>query len=1037
MTQFEQRVSPWLRIAIALSLLAVLAADAYTPLGIAVWVFYMIPLVLSFWTWQPRLPLALAGVMTVVLAWILLTGDPAVEIAIARVNRGVAVLTIWVVAWTGWLFIRARIAVRTAEWLQIGQMQLSARLIGEQRLEELGDNCIGFLCTYLGAQAGAIFVEDSGVFRRCATFAAPAGSVPEQFAPGEGLLGQAVKDARQFVLERVPENYFSIGSALGKSSPRNLLVAPASTDRGVNAVVELGFLRPVEAEDRELLARVATAIGVAVRSAKYRTRLQELLEETQRQSEELQAQSEELRVSNEELEEQSRSLRESQTRLEQQQVELEQTNAQLEEQTQMLEAQRQDLEGAKRFLEDQAKALATASRYKSDFLANMSHELRTPLNSSLILAKLLSENREGNLTPQQVEYAQTIESAGKDLLLLINDVLDLSKVESGRLELKPDWLNVEDLLQSLRRAFGPLAVQKGLELKLRAAPDSPPKLQTDGQRLEQILRNLLSNALKFTEQGEVSLEVRVFEGGRVAFAVRDTGIGIAPEQQAIVFEPFCQADGTTMRKYGGTGLGLSISRELARLLGGEVHLESEVGCGSTFTLVLPESWTASAGPARRPAAPVQRSEAAAPPRESATAQPRAPRPAGAAHAGAIEDDRGQLTGGRVILIVEDDLSFAKLLRDLAHQLEFQCLIAAGADEALALVEQHSPSAVLLDVKLPDHSGLFVLERLKRNARTRHIPVHVVSGADHTETALAMGASSYMLKPVEREKLVEALQRIETQLTRKVRRVLVVEDDPVQRESVRRLLASREVETVGVGTASECLAQLKDATFDCMVLDLTLPDESGFLLLEKLSDEDVYSFPPVVIYTGRELTADEEQRLSHYTKSIIIKGAMSPERLLDEVTLFLHQVVSELPSEQQKLLEKARSRDAVLEGRSILLVDDDVRTVFALSSVFEPRGVRVQIARNGREALTALEQGQAGQAPDLVLMDIMMPEMDGLTAMREIRKRPQWKKLPIIALTAKALRQDQERCLEAGANDYLAKPLDVEKLLSLARVWMPR
>jgi CheY-like chemotaxis protein len=389
--------------------------------------------------------------------------------------------------------------------------------------------------------------------------------------------------------------------------------------------------------------------------------------------------------------------------------------------------------------------------------------------------------------------------------------------------------------------------------------------------------------------------------------------------------------------------------------------------------------------------------------------------------------------------VEDDESFARIVYDLARELGFQCLVATTAEEAMAVAAQYRPSAVVLDVGLPDHSGLSVLDRLKHDARTRHIPVHVVSAGDHAETALALGAVGYMLKPVKREQLAGALQRLETRLEQRLRRVLIVEDDPVQQESVRRLLAAGDVETVGAATAAECLEKLKGTTFDCMVLDLSLPDASGYTLLETLSREDAYSFPPVIVYTGRELSADEEQRLRKYSKSIIIKGAKSPERLLDEVTLFLHQVVAELPPERQRMLEKARSRDAALEGRRILVAEDDVRNVFALTSILEPRGARVEIARNGREAIAALERSMADPAGkiDLVLMDVMMPEMDGITAVREIRRREAWKRLPIIALTAKAMKDDQERCLAAGANDYMAKPLDVEKLLSLVRVWMPR
>ncbi len=1055
MNRFEQKPNIAIYLAMALSLVGVFMADFYTPLGIAVWVVYLVPIVLSLFVWRPAVPLIVAFLATVLTLSTLQTDAAGLDRGVALFNRSLGLFTVWVMAGVGYFFIRNKLAVRKQEWLQSGQTGLSEQLAGEQRLEELGQNALRFLAEYLGGQVGALFVEDGGSFRCIATYAVPAdGGVPERFTPEDGLLGQVVRDRRTFLVRDVPPGYLSLGSALGKGRPQHLLAAPMKVDGSVNAVLELGFFHPVYDADTELLERVGESIAVAVRSALYRTQLQELLRETQRQAEELQAQSEELRVSNEELEEQSRALKESQTRLEQQQAELEQTNAQLEEQTQLLEQQRDDLRRTQTVLQNQARDLEQASRYKSDFLANMSHELRTPLNSTLILAKLLADNPQGNLTAEQVRYAETIRSAGNDLLTLINDILDLSKIEAGRMEVHAQKVRIRHFLENLDRTFQPVATQKGLGFRTQSAPGAPDAIETDPQRLEQVLKNLLSNALKFTERGEVTLEVRSTPERRVAFVVQDTGIGIPAEQQEMIFEAFRQADGTTNRKYGGTGLGLSISRELIRLLGGDLFVESTAGRGSTFTVTLPQVFDASAAPSRAPApdvAPPAASDtggglatpstepspvAAAAPSNRSQVAPGAAAPAGGRQ---IEDDRERLTGGRVVLVVEDDERFARILYDLAHELKFQCLIATNGEEALALAAQYEPGGVILDVGLPDHSGLSVLDRLKQDARTRHIPVHVVSGSDHTQTALSLGAVGYLLKPVDREELVQAFERLETRLTREMRRVLVVEDDAVQLDSLRRLLGSRDVETVGVRTAGECLEVLKNSTFDCMVLDLSLPDASGFSLLETLSQEDAYSFPPVIVYTGRELTPDEEQQLRRYSKSIIIKGAKSPERLLDEVTLFLHQVVSELPTEQQQMLEKARSRDAALEGRRILVVEDDVRNVFALTSILEPRGARIQIARNGREALEALERSQQvpSQAVDLVLMDIMMPEMDGLTAMREIRKRPEWRKLPIIALTAKAMKNDQEECLEAGANDYMAKPLDVEKLLSLVRVWMPR
>ncbi|WP_395738543.1 response regulator [Prosthecobacter sp.] len=921
------------------------------------------------------------------------------------------------------------------QWLQNGQAQLSQKLIDEHKLDRLGDNALRFLCEYLGAQVGAMYLEDSGSLKRCATYALPAGArIPEILANGEGLVGQAVKDRRPMLVHDVPEDYFSIGSALGSARPRHLIVVPASNETTITAALELGFFQPVSDEAIELLRRVSGSIGTAVQAAKSRALIEELLEETQRQSEEMQMQTEELRVSNEELEEQSRVLKLTQTQLEQQQADLEQNNLQLEAQTRLLEVQKDNLLQAKLGLETQARIVEQASHYKSAFLANMSHELRTPLNSVLILAQLLAENRGGNLSEEQIKYARTIQGSGNDLLGLINDVLDLAKIEAGRMDIKPQQVVIQGLLESLRSQFEPVADKRALALKLVALPGAPASIQTDPQRLDQILRNLISNALKFTEQGSVTVEVAGLAEGFMSFKVQDTGIGIAQEQQATIFEPFCQGDDSTSRKYGGTGLGLSISRELARLLGGKIQLSSEAGRGSTFTLVLPASITGAAAPAPV-SAPASTPASVSPAPSPAPSLPQRARPA----APVVPDDRDQLTPEKkAILVAEDDPTFAQVLADSAREQNFQCLVATTAQAALDLARQHLPAAVVLDIGLPDDSGLLVLEQLKNDPRTRHIPVHVVSASDYSEKALSMGAVSYRVKPISREQLVEAFQDVEKHLTHSLRRVLVVEDDAVQLKSLCDLLSSREVEAVGAVNATDCLEQLKSTTFDCMVLDLSLPDTSGFALLQELGENESYPFPPVIIYTGRELTADEEQQLRRYSKAIIVKGVKSPERLLDEVALFLHQVVRELPAEHQRMIEKARSREAALEGRRVLMAEDDVRNIFALTSMLEPLGIQVVVARNGREALTALEERQKSDKPiDLVLMDVMMPEMDGLEAMRAIRRRPEWKRLPIIALTAKAMPSDQEQCLAAGASDYLAKPLNVEKLLSLIRVWMPR
>ncbi|RVT90564.1 response regulator [Sphingomonas crocodyli] len=930
----------------------------------------------------------------------------------------------------GTLLHRSNRARRRQDWLARGQVGLSQAMLGDKTVQELGNSILDFLAPYVGAQAGVLFKGEGGVFERAAQLGVPADAqIAMRFELREGLLGRVAAEDQLLTVDDVPEGYLSYGSALGRDTPKHLLIAPFRADGVINAVIELGFVRPIDERVRALLEDIASAAGVALRSARYRTELQNLLEETQRQSEELQVQSEELRVSNEELEEQGRALKDNQVRLEQQQAELEQTNSQLEEQAQLLETQRDDLAKSGAAIEIKARELEQASQYKSDFLANMSHELRTPLNSLLILSKLLADNAQGNLSTEQIQFARTIESSGNDLLSLINDILDLSKIEAGHVEIRPEAVSLQRLASDLRKTFDPVAAERKLDFVVDIAAATPARFTSDRQRLEQILKNLLSNAFKFTAQGQVHLRIAPIGRDQLSLAVSDTGIGISAEQHAAIFEAFRQADGAINRRYGGTGLGLSISRELVRLLGGSIALESEPGHGSTFTVTVPLDFDPNGVAPRTAPAPA---EALASATMSLARM--------AAKSFDVEDDRERLEPARrILLIVEDDQAFATIVRDLSRDAGFQSLVAGTAEDALDLAKRFRPSAIVLDIGLPDQSGLAVLDRLKRDDITRHIPIHVVSAADHAQTALSLGAVGYLVKPVKREEIVQAIEALEHQLTRTMRRVLIVEDDPVQLAAVRKLLQSGEVETVGAGSVAECLALLKEQTFDCMILDLTLPDASGFTLLETLSTQGDYAFPPVIVYTGHDLSAHEEQTLRRYSSSIIIKGAKSPERLLDEVSLFLHQVVAELPAEQQKMIHAARNRDAVLEGRRILIVEDDVRNVYSLSNILEPRGALIEIARNGQEALDALDRhDQKTNGPiDLILMDVMMPVMDGLDATRRIRLDPRWTKLPVIMLTAKAMPDDQERCLAAGANDYMAKPIDVDRLLSLVRVWMPR
>ena len=779
---------------------------------------------------------------------------------------------------------------------------------------------------------------------------------------------------------------------------------------------------------------------------------QGLTQELQSQSEELQAQQDELKRTNVELEQQALSLKASEELLQTQQEELQQTNEELEERSQLLaeqnariEAKNREVESARVALEEQAEQLALSSRYKSEFLANMSHELRTPLNSLLILAKLLSENPEDNLTEKQTEFANTIFSAGSDLLDLINDILDLSKVEAGKMDLNPSEVKLADLRDFVERSFRLVAEDKGLDLGVEIeGANVPPTLYTDELRLQQVLKNLLSNAVKFTDGGSVKLHVELAPKGVqfhssslrnadavLGFSVQDTGIGIAADKLKLIFEAFQQADGTTSRKYGGTGLGLSISREIARLLGGEIHVTSRTGTGSTFTLYLPVTMVPDpvrdSGPGEgdggnREVPPVSS--------EMPELDPSLLLPS------EVADDRDEIDeGDRVVLIVEDDPDFARTVLEIARERGFKGVVGLRGDSGLALAREFKPDAVILDMTLPVMDGWTVLDHLKHNPETRHIPVHIVSGGDGRQNALRAGAMAFLEKPVSKETLDEAFGEISTFIDRNVRHLLVVEDDETQRDAIVELIGGGDdVEITAVGSSEDALEALGKTQIDCMVLDLKLPKMTGFALLEKVKTDDRFGSLPIIIYTGKELTRKDETRLKKYAQTIIVKDVSSPERLLDETALFLHRVEGRLPSAKRRMLEQLHSSDEVFRGKKVLIVDDDVRNVFALTSVLETTGMEVVYAENGREGIEAL---QANPDVDLVLMDVMMPELDGYETTREIRRLDGFGELPIISLTAKAMRGDREKSIASGASDYITKPVDTDQLLSLMRVWLYR
>ncbi len=910
-----------------------------------------------------------------------------------------------------------------------GQAEIVQSGLGQLALPDLGRSALAILSKYVPMKVGALYeYKEDGTLSRYATYGFRENDQlpPEHLQKHEGLVGQVALTGEIMQLNDLPEAYLSIHSALGSAPANAIVIIPLKSDGQVNSVLELGFLEAVPEKHITLLEFIANNLGSAIEATIAKQRLQRAYAEMQQLNEELQVQQEELKTANEELEEQSTILEESHSMLENQKAELEQTNEQLAHQAILIDQRNESLITAQKELEQKAEELQSSSQYKSEFLANMSHELRTPLNSALILSKLLADNAQGNLSEEQVTFAETIYASGNDLLNLINDILDISKVEAGKLELNLLPVTLQSVADAMKISFEPVAKEKKLQFQVSVSKDTPLSITTDKFRLEQILKNLLSNAFKFTASGEVVLSVAAHDNGQVAFTVRDTGIGIAKDQQQNIFEAFHQADGSISRKYGGTGLGLSISRDLAQLLGGELTLESTPGSGSAFTLTCPLVVSEIAD---KPARVAEVKPASAP-------AVKAPKPAEPEAAGlpAFPDDRDNIQhANRIALVIEDDKDFARILYDIAHEMQYSCLVANNASQGLWLAKTHKPQAILLDIRLPDASGLTVLQQLKEDPETRHIPVHAVSAAEQQDAALQLGAIGFALKPKSRAELKEVFLKLEEKYTQQIKRVLLVEDDARQRESVIQLLTDEDIEIVAVELGEEALQQLQKQVFDCMIIDLKLPDMKGNELLQRMSGEKILSFPPVIVYTGRNLTREEEMELLKYSNSIIIKGARSPERLLDEVTLFLHKVESQLSAEHQSMLKTIRNRDRVFEGRKILVVDDDVRNIFALTKVLEHKGLHVDIARNGLEAIDKLQQLED---IDLVLMDIMMPEMDGYEAMREIRKNPRFARLPIIALTAKAMKDDQELCMKAGASDYLAKPLDIDRLQSLLRIWIP-
>ena len=919
-----------------------------------------------------------------------------------------------------------------AQWLSGAQLQVLGAMGNADLPEALGGRALVALSSLTGSPLGLVYLQRDEMLVAVSAHGTADIEINTRQAPQEGLVGRAMKATRSETFTHLPAGYLRLRSGLGQGDVAAVSLTPLRARGQAVGVLELGWFVAPDARLMSLLDTMVESLGLALLASESRRHTELLLEETRRQAARLSEQQEELRQTNEELEEQAQLLRQSEEELKSQREELQTGNEELQEKSNLLLRQREQLEKT-------ARDLAQATRYKSEFLANMSHELRTPLNSLLILSRSLMGNEEGNLNEDQIQSARIIHEGGRDLLNLINDILDLSKVEAGKLDIHLQPFSVTSMVDSLRRQFEPVAGDRKLKLVFDTAPDVSAEIVSDRQRVEQILRNLLSNALKFTEKGSVTLRIGPAaarhaageqDGPLLAFTVEDTGIGIPQEKLELIFQAFQQADGSTSRRYGGTGLGLTIARQLAALLGGAVRVTSTVGKGSRFTLILPERHDAPLAPSRIDAAEAAIAEATqSTPADTAPSTP-APNP----DAPVIEDDRAVLTtGDRSMLVIDDDLRFAGVVRDIVRKRGYKCIVAGDGISALRLARRYLPSAILLDMRLPDMEGRRVLDELKWSPVTRHIPVHVVSAMDPTNEPLKQGAIGFLHKPAEFSDLQQVVDRLDATLARDRRTVLVVEDDRHSQVAIRSLLENGRTQVLEATTAAQAMQVLKDGPVDCIVLDLSLPDTDGFQFLEQLrksGDEH----PPVVVYTGRELSTEEHRRLSELAQSVVIKGAASPDRLLDDVLLFLHAVEADLPEKQKQVVARLHSGDDAFEGRKLLIVDDDLRNVFALSGLLKKRGLEVLVADNGEMALQKLNENPA---IDAVLMDIMMPVMDGFEAMRHIRADGRWKKLPIIAVTAKAMAEDRRRCMDAGASDYLSKPIELDALLAMLRVWFGR
>jgi signal transduction histidine kinase/DNA-binding response OmpR family regulator/CHASE3 domain sensor protein len=899
-------------------------------------------------------------------------------------------------------------------WLQEGMVKVSDAIRGERDLNKLSSNLLEAVVEYLKAPIATIYINNTGHFTLTSSYAIT--NAPGQFSIGEGLIGQAAKNKKISVVDNLPHD-FVISTSIGLAMPSTVIIIPLLHDNETIAVIEIGLLKKAEAIELEFLENNMEPMAIGINSAMSYVKLQDLLEETQAQTEELQNQHNELENLNSELETQAHKLQASEEELRVQQEELQQTNEELEERSGLLEEK--NLEVIKK-----AKELEITTRYKSEFLANMSHELRTPLNSILLLSRLLSENNEKNLSADQVEYSKVIQSSGQGLLGLIDEILDLSKIEAGKMELEYFEVPLLEIADDMHTLFKQVAKEKNLQLSFSVEKGLPVAIETDKGRLEQILKNLISNALKFTASGSVSLEIKkcMVDNAFICFVVKDTGIGIAEDKQQFIFEAFQQADGSTRRKYGGTGLGLSISRELTRLLGAEIHLNSQLGAGSEFTLKMP---------AVRPALPETAEEHTAQITEQTKDENE--RYLSKTIPESIPDDRDKITtADKVILIIEDDTNFAKSLLETTREKNYKGVVCVRGDQGLAYARKYKPVGILLDIQLPVKSGWQVMDELKNELQTRHIPVHIMSSYKVKNESLLKGAIDFIDKPMAFEQVPEIFRKIEYVLNRNSKKVLIIEDNAKHASALAYYLESFNINSEVQSDISGGINSLKKKEIDCVILDMGIPDAQAYHLLEEAKKDPALENLPIIIFTGKSLSMAEEQRIKQYADSIVVKTAHSYQRMLDEVSLFLHLVEGKKKAASKTDKKNLGALHEILYSKTVLIVDDDVRNIFSLSKSLEKLKMNTVTAINGKEALKKMKEHEE---IDIVLLDMMMPEMDGYETAKQIRKNSKWKNLPVIAVTAKAMTGDREKCISAGASDYITKPVDIDQLLSLLRVWL--